>query len=824
MEKRIFEITPEAASADAAARLASMGPTKGKRQVTENEGSSLTGISVGENSNGTRNINQPKFISFPETIKKSVPLHVKYLQTMVECLGLLHKVPAAGALMWSGLDQVTRTGTTSLQFLKGQLESYQLSKQKRQHGMSLAGTLLAVSPVCLACNGSYREITGNHVVVGELIESKSSLQSDMKTLKSMSTDGNLDFEASQVIGRYSTGFSLTVLQLLKDKGFVRRNVGQEIVAGDDVYGGSESDRLSSHVTPKSGVLVKQVNTSDLDEVIGPKTKLVWLESPTNPRLQIADIQIAHANGALVLVDNSIMSPVLSQPLELGADIGMHSATKFIAGHSDVMVGVLAVKEEREFWKGQGLSLEIFYYINPAALFIEKWRHGEAQLNPKHSEPLVWKMALSISLGPFFSSLNSSDPTRSNDSLLLDFPRSFQVKKELVLEGRLQLSAMQFRVNCLGQWNMDTSASVMANYITCHFTELDVEDQEPSVTILLVNIDSDLQRQKTDPMIILEMEILDEILWKGQEIVAGDDIYGGYDRLLSRVTPKSGVLVKRVNTSDLDEVAAVIGPKTKFVWWESSPTKILCYWIFKLRRNWFLEGRLQLSAMQFRVNCLEQWNMDASAVTADYITGHFTELDVEDQEPRVPTLLVNIDSKFKQRISEIAHTNGTRVGRQQYYVTSIVTTVGTWSSASVMALITLPGHFTELDVEDQEPSVSTLLVNIDSMFDPYGAMTTPLYQTATFKQLFVSLPHRLFAKLERADRAFCFTSGMAALSAVANLVGSDSQWWFSLANELYFLQNAVGSGLAPFDCWICLRGIKIMAYQDRGCKRPHCRFG
>ncbi|KAF7112340.1 hypothetical protein RHSIM_RhsimUnG0239200 [Rhododendron simsii] len=127
--------------------------------------------------------------------------------------------------------------------------------------------------------------------------------------------------------------------------------GEEIVAGDDIYGGS--DRLLSQVIPKTGVMVKRINTADLDEVasaIGPWTKLVWLESPTNPRQQISDIrkiaEIAHAHGALVLVDNSIMSPVLSQPLELGADIVMHSATKFIAGHSDVMAGVLAVKGER----------------------------------------------------------------------------------------------------------------------------------------------------------------------------------------------------------------------------------------------------------------------------------------------------------------------------------------------------------------------------------------------------------------------------------------------------------------------------------------------
>ncbi|XP_058747017.1 cystathionine beta-lyase, chloroplastic-like isoform X1 [Vicia villosa] len=137
--------------------------------------------------------------------------------------------------------------------------------------------------------------------------------------------------------------------------------GDEILAADDLYGGA--DRLLSQVVPRSGVLVKRVNTSDLDEVasaFGPKTKLVWLESPTNPRIQISDIrkiaEMAHAHGALVLVDNSIMSPVLSQPLELGADIVMHSATKFIAGHSDIMAGVLAVKGER-------LAKEIYFVQN-----------------------------------------------------------------------------------------------------------------------------------------------------------------------------------------------------------------------------------------------------------------------------------------------------------------------------------------------------------------------------------------------------------------------------------------------------------------------------
>ncbi|XXG83571.1 hypothetical protein AAC387_Pa10g1298 [Persea americana] len=138
-------------------------------------------------------------------------------------------------------------------------------------------------------------------------------------------------------------------------------IGQDIVAGDDIYGGS--DRLLSKIIPKKGIVVKRVNTSDLSEVasaIGPSTRLVWLESPTNPRLQISDIrkiaEMAHAHDALVMVDNSIMSPVLSCPIELGADIVMHSATKFIAGHSALMAGVIAVK-------GDSLAQEIAFLQN-----------------------------------------------------------------------------------------------------------------------------------------------------------------------------------------------------------------------------------------------------------------------------------------------------------------------------------------------------------------------------------------------------------------------------------------------------------------------------
>ncbi|XP_066377375.1 cystathionine beta-lyase, chloroplastic-like [Miscanthus floridulus] len=137
--------------------------------------------------------------------------------------------------------------------------------------------------------------------------------------------------------------------------------GQEIIAGEDIYGGS--DRLLSQVVPRNGIVVKRVDTTKISDVvaaIGPSTRLVWLESPTNPRQQITDIktisEIAHSHGALVLVDNSIMSPVLSRPIELGADIVMHSATKFIAGHSDLMAGILAVK-------GESLAKEIAFLQN-----------------------------------------------------------------------------------------------------------------------------------------------------------------------------------------------------------------------------------------------------------------------------------------------------------------------------------------------------------------------------------------------------------------------------------------------------------------------------
>jgi cysteine-S-conjugate beta-lyase len=126
--------------------------------------------------------------------------------------------------------------------------------------------------------------------------------------------------------------------------------GDEIVAVDDIYGGAY--RLFTQVYQKFGIRIHFVDTSDPEKLfnaITPKTKLIWLETPTNPTLKISDIQaiakIAKANHCLLCVDNTFASPALQQPLTLGADIVVHSATKYLGGHSDLIAGLVVTKEK-----------------------------------------------------------------------------------------------------------------------------------------------------------------------------------------------------------------------------------------------------------------------------------------------------------------------------------------------------------------------------------------------------------------------------------------------------------------------------------------------
>jgi cystathionine beta-lyase/cystathionine gamma-synthase len=129
--------------------------------------------------------------------------------------------------------------------------------------------------------------------------------------------------------------------------------GDEIIIPLDVYGGTY--RILNKVYQNFGVVTKQIDTGDLKAVeaaLSSKTRLVWIESPTNPRLLITDIaavaKLAHARGALVVVDNTFATPCFQQPFELGADIVVHSVTKYLAGHSDTVQGAALAKEASVF--------------------------------------------------------------------------------------------------------------------------------------------------------------------------------------------------------------------------------------------------------------------------------------------------------------------------------------------------------------------------------------------------------------------------------------------------------------------------------------------
>ncbi len=126
--------------------------------------------------------------------------------------------------------------------------------------------------------------------------------------------------------------------------------GDEIVAVDDIYGGAY--RLFTAVYENFGIKVHYTDTTNAENVlkaITPKTKLIWIETPTNPTLKIADIEaiakIAKDHHCLLCVDNTFASPVLQNPITLGADIVLHSATKYLGGHSDLIAGVIVAKDK-----------------------------------------------------------------------------------------------------------------------------------------------------------------------------------------------------------------------------------------------------------------------------------------------------------------------------------------------------------------------------------------------------------------------------------------------------------------------------------------------
>ncbi|MCW3463650.1 trans-sulfuration enzyme family protein [Chitinophaga nivalis] len=140
---------------------------------------------------------------------------------------------------------------------------------------------------------------------------------------------------------FASGMSAidAVLKLLK--------TGDEIMAVEDTYGGIF--QIFTHMFERFGIKVNFVDTSNTDKVLAtitPNTKIIWLESPTNPTLRISDIKsiskIAKQHNILLVVDNTFSTPLLQQPLTLGADIVIHSASKYLAGHCDVIAGLVVV--------------------------------------------------------------------------------------------------------------------------------------------------------------------------------------------------------------------------------------------------------------------------------------------------------------------------------------------------------------------------------------------------------------------------------------------------------------------------------------------------
>lgn len=143
---------------------------------------------------------------------------------------------------------------------------------------------------------------------------------------------------------FSSGMGATdaVMKLLRP--------GDEVITGNDLYGGSF--RMFTRIFANYGIKFHFANfaiPADINQYLSDKTKLIWIETPTNPTLQIVDIaaisEIAKAKKVLLAVDNTFASPYLQNPLDLGADIVMHSVTKYLGGHSDVVMGALMLNDE-----------------------------------------------------------------------------------------------------------------------------------------------------------------------------------------------------------------------------------------------------------------------------------------------------------------------------------------------------------------------------------------------------------------------------------------------------------------------------------------------
>jgi len=146
------------------------------------------------------------------------------------------------------------------------------------------------------------------------------------------------------------GFAFSSGQAANMALFTWLNPGEHVILMDDIYGGTF--RIMTTIFGKYGIEYDFIDLSDIDAVkaaVKPNTKMIFIETPSNPLMKVADIatlaDIAHANGAIVAVDNTFLTPYFQKPLTLGADVVIHSATKYLGGHNDIIAGAAVVRDE-----------------------------------------------------------------------------------------------------------------------------------------------------------------------------------------------------------------------------------------------------------------------------------------------------------------------------------------------------------------------------------------------------------------------------------------------------------------------------------------------
>jgi cystathionine beta-lyase len=223
---------------------------------------------------------------------------------------------------------------------------------------------------------------------------------------------------------YSSGMAATdtILRLF--------GPGDEIVCTDNVYGGTY--RLFELVLKQYGYVFKFVDTSDLKQVeaaLSPKTKLVFLESPTNPMLRVTDIRavcdMAHKRGATVCVDNTFMSPALQNPIELGADIVVHSTTKFLNGHSDMVGGIVVLNDEAKAQKLRFLQNAVGAVPGPQDCFLALRGTKTLAVRMKQHEENARELAAYLAQHPKLKSVNYPGlPTHPQHELAKKQARGF----------------------------------------------------------------------------------------------------------------------------------------------------------------------------------------------------------------------------------------------------------------------------------------------------------------------------------------------------------------------------------------------------------------